>query len=88
VQSVCMRATHDAIFHQPQPTTPILVNKKYAAALLSVCLRTIDKYIAELPCRRIGKRVLIPYSALVAFAKRDHLTEPEPDGAAEQGAQP
>jgi hypothetical protein len=60
-----------------------------ASAPLSVCLRTIDKYIAikELPCRRIGKRVLIPYSALVAFAKRDHLNEPKPENAAEQGAQ-
>lgn len=81
-----MKAT--AILHQQQPTTPILVNKKHAAALLSVCLRTIDKYIAikELPCRRIGKRVLIPYAALVAFAKRDHLREPDPDAAAEQEA--
>jgi excisionase family DNA binding protein len=54
---------------------PLLVSKRDAAALLGVCLRSIDNYIAakELPCRRLGKRVLIPYSALVAFARRDHL---------------
>jgi excisionase family DNA binding protein len=54
---------------------PLLVSKRDAAALLGVCLRSIDNYIAakELPCRRLGKRVLIPYSALVAFARHDHL---------------
>jgi len=57
-----------------QPQTPLVVNKREAAALLGVCLRTIDNFIArkELPCRRFGKRVLIPYAALMNFAKRDH----------------
>jgi hypothetical protein len=43
--------------------------------MLGVCVRSIDNYIAEkaLPCRRLGRRVLIPYSALVTFARRDHL---------------
>jgi hypothetical protein len=65
--------------------TPLLVSKRDAAALLGVCVRSIDNYIAtkELPCRRLGKRVLIPYNSLVAFARRDHLpasaeTAPEP----------
>jgi excisionase family DNA binding protein len=64
---------------------PLLVSKRDAAALLGVCLRSIDNYIAakELPCRRLGKRVLIPYAALVAFARRDHLVAAET--AAEQG---
>jgi excisionase family DNA binding protein len=55
--------------------TPILVSKRDAASLLGVCLRSIDNYIAtkELPCRRLGRRVLIPHSALVAFARHDHL---------------
>jgi excisionase family DNA binding protein len=55
---------------------PLLVSKRDAAALLGVCLRSIDNYIAtkELPCRRLGKRVLIPYTALVTFARRDHLS--------------
>jgi excisionase family DNA binding protein len=54
---------------------PLLVSKRDAAALLGVCLRSVDNYIAtkELPARRLGKRVLIPYSALLAFARRDHV---------------
>jgi len=54
----------------------LLVSKREAAALLSVCVRSVDNYIAakQLPCRRLGKRVLIPYSALVAFARRDHVS--------------
>jgi excisionase family DNA binding protein len=54
--------------------TPILVSKRTAATALSVCLRTIDNLIAakQLPCRRIGRRTLIPYASLVAFARRDH----------------
>lgn len=57
---------------------PILVSKKEAASALSLCVRTIDNLIArkELPCRRIGRRTLIPYSALVAFARRDHVGVP------------
>jgi excisionase family DNA binding protein len=57
-------------------TEPLLVCKREAAAMLGISLRSVDNYIAkkELPCRRLGKRVLIPYTALVAFARRDHLT--------------
>jgi excisionase family DNA binding protein len=57
-----------------QPKTPLLVSKREAAALLGVCLRSVDNYITskELPFRRLGKRILIPYSALQGFAKRDH----------------
>ena len=55
---------------------PLLVSKRDAAAMLSLCVRTIDNLIAskELPARRCGKRVLIPFSALQQFAKRDHVT--------------
>jgi len=58
---------------------PLLVSKRDASALLGVCLRTIDNLIGtkQLPSRRIGKRVLIPYSSLVAFARRDHIGAPE-----------
>jgi excisionase family DNA binding protein len=54
---------------------PLLVSKREAAALLSICVRSVDNYIAkkELQCRRVGRRVLIPYTAVVAFARRDHL---------------
>jgi excisionase family DNA binding protein len=59
--------------------TPLLVSKRDAAALLSLCVRTVDNLIAtkELPARRVGRRVLIPYSALVQFARRDHVGTPE-----------
>jgi excisionase family DNA binding protein len=67
---------------------PINVSKKDAAALLGVCPRTIDNLIAakELPCRRIGRRVPVPYTALVAFVRRDHLNSTEPEAGAEQEA--
>jgi excisionase family DNA binding protein len=54
---------------------PLLVSKREAATLLGISVRSVDNFIArkELLCRRLGKRVLIPYSALVAFARRDHL---------------
>lgn len=58
-------------------TAPLLVSKRDAATLLGLCLRSIDNLIAmkQLQCRRIGRRVLIPYAALVAFARRDHPPE-------------
>ena len=61
------------------PKAPLLVSKREAAQMLGVCLRSIDNYIGakELPCRRLGKRVLIPYSALVHFARHDHATVTE-----------
>lgn len=59
-----------------QTQAPLLVSKKEAASLLGVCPRTIDNFVArkELPCRRIGRRTLIPFAALQQFAKRDHVT--------------
>ena len=58
--------------------TPLLVSKRDAAALLSLCVRTVDNLIAmkKLPARRVGRRVLIPYTALVQFARRDHVGTP------------
>ena len=62
-----------------QTQIPLLVSKKEASVLLGVCPRTIDNFVArkELPCRRIGRRTLIPYQALLAFAKRDHVATAE-----------
>jgi len=59
----------------PQTQTPILVSKREAAALLGVSLRSIDNYISTkaLPCRRLGRRTLIPYCAIVSFSRRDHV---------------
>ena len=58
---------------------PLLVSKKEAAASLGVCLRTVDYLLAdkELACVRIGKRVMIKYSSLVAFCRCDHVGAPE-----------
>jgi len=54
----------------------LLYSKKEAAELLSVSPRTIDNIInnRELVARRIGARVLIPYSSLLHFTRRDHRT--------------
>jgi excisionase family DNA binding protein len=62
--------------HTDAQLTPILVSKKTAATMLSLCVRTIDHLIAtkQLPSRRVGKRVLVPHAALVAFARRDHIS--------------
>jgi excisionase family DNA binding protein len=53
---------------------PLLIDKQTAAEILSLCVRTIDNLIAtrQLPCRRIGRRTLIPYRAVLRFARRDH----------------
>ena len=53
----------------------ILISKNEAAHLLSVSLRTVDALIRrmELPCRRIGRRVLIPRSAIERFAEAEQL---------------
>jgi len=51
---------------------PVLISRIDCCRILGgVCLRTVDKLIAEkkLPVRRIGKRVLIPRAALEKFAK-------------------
>ena len=51
-------------------------SREEAAELLCLSLRTLDRLIAlkELPVRRVGRRVLITYDALVNSAKRDHRT--------------
>ena len=55
------------------PIEPILVSKQEGARLLGVCVRTVTTLIAtkQLPCRRIGRRTLIPYRALLRFAQRN-----------------
>jgi excisionase family DNA binding protein len=56
----------------------ILFSKKEAAQALSISLRSLEYLIArkELPTRHIGKRVLVPVSALQQFARRDHANTP------------
>jgi excisionase family DNA binding protein len=54
----------------------ILVSRKEASAALGVSTRTLDHLIAEkqITARRVGKRVLIPFSELARFARHDHRT--------------
>jgi excisionase family DNA binding protein len=55
----------------------LLLSKREAAAMLGLCVRTVEKLISlkELPSRRIGRRCLIEKSALERFARRDHPTQ-------------
>jgi excisionase family DNA binding protein len=58
----------------------LLVSKKKAADVLDICVRKVEGLIAskELASIRIGRRRLIPVSALEQFAKKDHATEKLP----------
>lgn len=51
----------------------LLVSKRRAAEALSVSVRTVENLIVSkrLPSRKIGRRRLIPYSALRALASCD-----------------
>ncbi len=55
----------------------IALSKQEAAHMLGVSLRTIDRLIAlkELQVRRLGRRVLIPRTALENFMHKDHPTQ-------------
>jgi len=55
----------------------IALSKQEAAHMLGVSLRTIDRLIAlkELQVRRLGRRVLIPRTALERFLHEDHRTK-------------
>jgi excisionase family DNA binding protein len=61
--------------------TKLLVSLSEAAEAIGVCRRTVDNLIAakQLPARKIGRRTLIPYSALLAFVRRDHPTREAKD---------
>ena len=63
--------------------TAILVSKKETARMLSVSTRTVDNLISakRLPVRRIGRRSLVPRSAIEQLARRD---VPSPHYEAEQ----
>jgi len=54
----------------------VAVSVTEAARRLSVSPRTIATLVArkELPSRRIGRRRVIPVSALEEFLQRDHMT--------------
>ncbi|WP_396271449.1 helix-turn-helix domain-containing protein [Granulicella arctica] len=56
-----------------QPVTPFLLDRKRAAGMLSISLRSTDYLIAKgrLRARRIGGRVLVPIEELRRFASSD-----------------
>ena len=66
--------------HTTPSTSPaipkLLVTKQEAAEMLSVSTRTIDRLLQgkELPYRRIGHSVRIPFDSLKAFTRRDSTT--------------
>ena len=68
----------------------ILVSKRDAARMLSVSTRTIDNLIRakRLSVRRIGRRTLIPRSALEQLARRDTPTKQEQKGNEDAGQSP
>lgn len=53
----------------------LLYTRLEAAFSLGCSVRSVDYYIASkrLATRRLGKRVMIPYSELVRFARADHF---------------
>jgi excisionase family DNA binding protein len=52
----------------------LLFNKKEAATMLGLSVRSVDYLLAgrELEHRKIGRKVLIPKATLVRFASGDH----------------
>jgi excisionase family DNA binding protein len=56
-----------------EQTNKIAVSVREAAAMLSISPRTIQNYIAakRLPARKIGRRTVIPFSALEKFLRSD-----------------
>jgi hypothetical protein len=55
----------------------LLYDRKGAARQLSISIRSLDYLIAnkKLVTRRLGKKVLVPYGALVQFARADHFED-------------
>jgi excisionase family DNA binding protein len=53
----------------------LLYTRKEAARQLSISVRSLDYLIAtkQLATRRLGKRVMIPHSELVRFARAHHF---------------
>lgn len=55
----------------------LLYSKREAAAMLSISMRSVDNLISlkRMPVRRIGRRVLIPGSALRSMTRVDSRTQ-------------
>jgi excisionase family DNA binding protein len=54
-------------------TDRLAVSIRDAATILGISPRSVQKYVAAkvLPARKIGRRTLIPFSALEAFLRKD-----------------
>jgi excisionase family DNA binding protein len=54
----------------------LAVSMQEAGRLIGVCKRTITNLVnaKELPSRKIGRRRLIPVSAIQSFLRHDHAT--------------
>jgi excisionase family DNA binding protein len=54
----------------------LMFNKSEVAEMLSISVRTIENLMTngELAFRKIGRRVLIPWKAVVQFTRADHAT--------------
>jgi excisionase family DNA binding protein len=63
-----------------QQIPKILVSKREAALALSLSVRTIENLIArkELAARHVGRRTLVIFASLQAFARRDHSSPSPP----------
>jgi hypothetical protein len=55
--------------------TRLLYDRKTAALLLSISVRSLDYIIASkgLDTRRIGRKVLVTHASLVQYAKGNHF---------------
>jgi len=58
--------------------TKLLMSKREVASALSVSVRTVENLIfrKELVVRKIGRRTLVPATALKSFVRRNHETQP------------
>ena len=77
------RGTAYRCFSQPeadistmeQKATRLLYDREESARQLSISVRSLDYFIAakRITVRRVGRKVLIPHSELVRFARADHF---------------
>jgi excisionase family DNA binding protein len=58
----------------PAIPTQLLYDRRTAAKLLSISVRSVDRLIGnkQLTVRRVGRRILIPAGELKRFARADH----------------
>ena len=67
---------------KPMQVAQLLYSRRGTARTLDCSLRTVDSLIAlgELKTIRVGRRRMIPHTALEAFIRRDHQTQPDCNG--------